>query len=114
MPGVDSQFRITRPFIYGSESSRAPARLEDLTPANGTSATQDDPLRAISGSGWRVRLARPIRELGPYAAIVLILPAGSLIALSLGMLRHRAWLAARARGVLSAVWTAAVRLIFPC
>jgi hypothetical protein len=58
-------------------------------------------------------LARRIRELGPYAATALLLPGGSLIALSLCMLRHRTWLAARARRGLSAVWTAGVRLIFP-
>ena len=85
-------------------------------PANVTCATRNDALTATRGSRWKVRLdrlARPIRELGWYAAIALILPGGNLIALSLWMLRHRTWLATRARQGLSAVWTAGVRLIFP-
>jgi hypothetical protein len=40
---------------------------------------------------------RMARALGPYAAIELILPGGSLIALSVWALRHRAWLKARVR-----------------
>jgi hypothetical protein len=71
------------------------------------------PGAATIGSCWKVRLAGPMRELGSYAAIALTLPGGNLIALSLWTLRHRAWLAARARRGLSAVWTAGVRLIFP-
>jgi len=39
-------------------------------------------------------LAGPMRELGPYAAVALIVPGGSLIALSLWAFRHRAWLTA--------------------
>jgi hypothetical protein len=41
------------------------------------------------------RLADSIRELGPYAAIALILPGGSLIALAAWSLRHRSALTAR-------------------
>jgi hypothetical protein len=65
------------------------------------------------GPSWRVRLARPIRELRSYPAIVLILPGGSLIALTLWMVRHRTWLAARARRDLAALLAFAVGLIFP-
>jgi len=65
------------------------------------------------GTSWRVRLARPVRELGSYAAIVLIVPGGSLIALALWMLRYRSWLAARARRALAALLAFAVGLIFP-
>jgi hypothetical protein len=60
-------------------------------------------------------LARMMRALGPYAAVELILPGGSLIALSLWALRHRAWLKASARRavaltpVLSRLRLAAVR-----
>jgi hypothetical protein len=46
---------------------------------------------------WLSRLALPMRELGPYAAIALLLPGGSLIAVSLWALRHRSWLTNRAR-----------------
>jgi hypothetical protein len=63
------------------------------------------------GTSWRVRLARPIRELGSYAAIVLILPGGSLIALTLWMWRHHTWFAARARRGLAAILAFCVGLI---
>lgn len=55
----------------------------------------------IPRSSLITRLAAPVRGLGPYAAIELILPGGSLIALSLWAIRHRAWLATGARRVLS-------------
>jgi hypothetical protein len=66
-----------------------------------------------SGTSWRVRVLRPIRELGLYPAIVLILPGGSLIALALWMLRHRTWLAARTRQVLAAMLAFGAGLLFP-
>jgi hypothetical protein len=56
---------------------------------------------------WSVRLARNA------AVIVLILPGGSLIALSLWMLRHRTWLAPRSRRALAALLAFGVGLIFP-
>jgi hypothetical protein len=46
---------------------------------------------------WIPRVARSLRALGPYAAIELLLPGGSLIALSLWAFRHRTELAARLR-----------------
>jgi hypothetical protein len=51
-----------------------------------------------------------MRGLGAYAAIELIVPGGSLIALSLWAFRHRAWLAARVRRVLDAAQTLAARV----
>jgi uncharacterized membrane protein len=54
-----------------------------------------------------------MRELGSYSAIALILPGGSLIALTLWMLRHRTWLAAHARHGLAAIVAFGVGLIFP-
>jgi hypothetical protein len=74
--------------------------------------TQEDAVTA-RGTRWRIRLARPIRELGLYPAIVLMLPGGSLIALTLWMLRHRTWLAARARRSLAAILAFFAGLIFP-
>ena len=65
------------------------------------------------GTGWRVRMVRSIRELGSYTAIVLLLPGGSLIALTMWMLRHRTWLAARARRGVAAILAFGVSLIFP-
>jgi len=70
-------------------------------------------LTATSGNHWKVRLARPMRELRSYAAIVLIIPGGSLIALSVWMFRHRTWLASRARRGLAALLVFTVGLIFP-
>jgi hypothetical protein len=43
---------------------------------------------AARGSGTN-RLASTLRELGPYTAIALILPGGSLIALAAWSFRHR-------------------------
>jgi hypothetical protein len=74
--------------------------------------TREDAM-ARQGSNWKARLARPLRQLGSYPVIVLILPGGSLIALSLLMLRHRTWLAARARRALAAILAFGMGLIFP-
>ena len=49
---------------------------------------------------WITRLGGPIRGLGPYATIELLVPGGSLIVLSLLAFRHRAWLVARLRRTL--------------
>ena len=67
----------------------------------------------ISQQPSRIRLPGAIRQLGSYSAIALILPGGSLIALALWMLRHRAWIAARTRRVLAAMLAFGVGLIFP-
>jgi hypothetical protein len=40
------------------------------------------------------RLGRSAREIGPYAALAVLLPGGTLIAGLIWMLRHRSWLAA--------------------
>lgn len=50
---------------------------------------------------WISRLARPIRGLGPYAAIELLVPGGSLIVLLLLAVRHRAWFIAHVRRTLA-------------
>ncbi len=44
---------------------------------------------------WFQWLVEHLRELGPYFAVELILPGGSLIALALWLYRHRAGLASR-------------------
>ncbi len=46
---------------------------------------------------WSGRLASVLRSLGPYAAIELLVPGGTLIALAVWAFRNRAALAARAR-----------------
>jgi hypothetical protein len=43
---------------------------------------------------WIVRLRALLRALGPYAAIELLLPGGSVIALLIWLYRHRASLGA--------------------
>lgn len=48
---------------------------------------------------WIVRLAGALRALGPYAAIELLVPGGTLIALALWAFRNRSALIARARRV---------------
>jgi hypothetical protein len=47
-----------------------------------------------------------------YAAIGLMVPGGSLFALSLWVLRHRTWLAARARQGLAAMLALAMGRFF--
>ena len=54
-------------------------------------------------SSWIARLATLVRSFGPYAAIELLLPGGSLIALSLWIFRHREELGARMRPALAAL-----------
>jgi hypothetical protein len=49
---------------------------------------------------WKIRLTSSLRVLGPYAAIVLLVPGGSLIALSMWVARNRAPIAAHARRLL--------------
>jgi hypothetical protein len=110
MTGAESPIRITKPLVYGSESSRA--TTVNSTGIQGT-RSRDDAVTATRGRRWRVRLARSIREFGSYGAIALILPGGSLISLCLWMLQHRTWLAARARRGLSAAWAATVRFVLP-
>jgi hypothetical protein len=59
------------------------------------------------------RLVGSMRGLGPYAAIGLLLPGGSLIALCLWVMRHRAWMALERRRILVMVAALSVMLIFP-
>jgi hypothetical protein len=47
------------------------------------------------------RIATALRAIGPYAAIELLLPGGSLVALSLWGYRNRSMLARRAQKVFS-------------
>ena len=54
-----------------------------------------------------------MRELGWYAATALLLPGGSLIALSLWAFRHRAWFVARARRTVAAVLALVAGIIHP-
>jgi hypothetical protein len=45
------------------------------------------------------RIAASLRQLGPYAAIGLVLPGGSFVLLFLWVLRHRAWFTANGRAL---------------
>jgi hypothetical protein len=54
----------------------------------------------LPGKNWVTRLASPLLAFGPYAAIGLVVPGGSLIALSLWVVRHRARLASQIRRAL--------------
>jgi hypothetical protein len=59
------------------------------------------------------RLANAMRELGPYAAIALVLPGGSLIALAAWIFQRRAMVAAPLRRLLVIVAAMAGALILP-
>jgi hypothetical protein len=52
---------------------------------------------ALPRFNWMTRAVVALRAIGPYAAIELLLPGGTLIALSLWAFRHRSSIAARAR-----------------
>jgi len=52
---------------------------------------------------WIVRLAGALRALGPYAAIELLIPGGTLIALAVWAYRNRQSLLARVRRASSAL-----------
>jgi hypothetical protein len=49
---------------------------------------------------WWSRFAKTLLTAGPYLAFALV-PGGTLILLSLLALRHRVWIEAHARGLLS-------------
>ena len=57
-------------------------------------------------------IAASLRELGPYAAIGLVVPGGSLIALAMWIYRHRAHTARHLSRVLVIVLALAAALVF--
>jgi len=57
----------------------------------------------VARVNWISGVTRALRELGPYAAMALLLPGGTLIVVSLWILQHRPWLFARARRGLAIV-----------
>ena len=67
----------------------------------------------LLGVSWLARVAaRSLRGIGPYAAIELIVPGGTLIALALWAYRHRATVQPRVRRVLLAVGLLGAGLLF--
>lgn len=58
-------------------------------------------------------LGNLIRKVGPYGAIELLVPGGSLIALSLWAVRHRSWFVAHMRRAFALVATLAAALLAP-
>jgi len=62
---------------------------------------------------WRSHLTAALRELGPYAAIGLVLPGGTLLLASLWAFRHRRWFVAHARRTLAIVLALAAIVIVP-
>jgi hypothetical protein len=71
----------------------------ELPPVNELKARRQ--VVTTAQSSWIARLATLMRSFGPYAAIELLLPGGSLIALSLWIFRNREELAARMRRALA-------------
>jgi hypothetical protein len=53
------------------------------------------------------RLGRSAREIGPYAALALLLPGGTIIAGLIWIARHRSWLASHARASIASLLIAA-------
>ena len=69
--------------------------------------------RAVMGVMPVADLAASLRELGPYAAMGLLVPGGSLIALCVWLLRHRTWTAIHGRRILIMAAALSGLLIFP-
>jgi hypothetical protein len=67
----------------------------------------------VSRFNWMSRLPAALRELGPYAAIGLALPGGTLIVASLWAFRHRPWFAAHARRLLVIVLALGATIMIP-
>jgi hypothetical protein len=59
------------------------------------------------------RLTTGLRELGPYAAIGLVLPGGTLILASLWAFRHRRWFVVYTRRTLAIVLALGASVIVP-
>jgi hypothetical protein len=59
-----------------------------------TNGHQEITMKALLNA-WIARLPALLRGLGPYAAIELLLPGGSLVALLIWLYRHRANIGAR-------------------
>jgi hypothetical protein len=58
-------------------------------------------------------LANLIRRIGPYGAIELLVPGGSLIALGLWAVRHRSWFVAHLRHTITLVAAVATGFLMP-
>ena len=67
----------------------------------------------ITAAAGSSRLAKALRELGPYAAIALVLPGGSLIALAAWTFRHRPLITAPLGRLLLVVAAFGAALILP-
>jgi hypothetical protein len=59
------------------------------------------------------RLANLMRELGPYAAIEILVPGGSLIALFFWAMRQRSWFTGHACRTLALVVAGVAGLMLP-
>jgi hypothetical protein len=57
------------------------------------------------------RLSRWVREIGPYAALALLLPGGTLIAGLIWTFKHRSWLATRTRVIAARLFIAALGVL---
>lgn len=68
---------------------------------------------SLKSEKLRARLEVWIRAVGSYAAMALVLPGGSLIALSLLAFRYRTWLVARVRRTVTAMLAFTAGIIRP-
>ena len=59
-----------------------------MSTAAGIAFTSEGIASRIGLAGWAVRAAAGLREIGPYAAIEILLPGGSLFALLLWLYRR--------------------------
>jgi hypothetical protein len=62
---------------------------------------------------WIARLRTGLHELGPFVAIALALPGGTVLLASLWVFRHRRWMLARAQRTLIIVSALGAGVIVP-
>ena len=68
---------------------------------------------SVARNSRRNRLATRLRELGPYTAIAMLVPGGSLIALAAWTFRHRPLVAAQLGRLLLVVGAFGAAMLLP-
>jgi hypothetical protein len=88
-PRADAVMHLGRRFALGDLMLRLARTVGRTSRLNVASPVAAEPRVAADGGRRMNRLLNTVRELGPYAALALILPGGSLIALAAWLWRRR-------------------------
>jgi hypothetical protein len=104
---------LGRRFALGNLMQRLARTVGRTSGSSVASPVWVEPHFAAEGGRRMNRLLNTVRELGPYAALALILPGGTLIALAAWAFRRRAPVIAPLGRVLIIVAAFAAALILP-